>query len=151
MNKPDKTWAILKPDVYDLLKVFPDRQVPILSIYPILPSRESSPLCFLVDPALLSGYQLERLAYNLHQTFKTEIASVEQAKEYIGKGLPLACSHFQSVSFLSESGATGTWAIDMEKPRGEWVQQPPPNEQELETWREIDALLQPPINPHDRN
>lgn len=92
-----KTWATLRPDT-PFSSLFPDRQVPIRSVIPIVPREEGAPPCYMVEGNLLADEQLRALAGLLLEMWSPECESIDQAIAYIRDGLPLRCEWFNSVT-----------------------------------------------------
>lgn len=92
-----KTWGNLKPTTH-LNQIFTDGKVPIKSVVPIIPREEGSPSCYLLDADYLSQEQIEALALGLYQMWQPECESVQMAIDYIHRGLPLNCEHFDGVT-----------------------------------------------------
>ena len=95
-----QSWASLKEET-PFNEIFPTRQVPIISIFPIIPREVGSPSCYVVDAEFLTSDQIEQLAQRLFEMWRPECASFEQAKEYIARGLPLKTDWFNGASSSS--------------------------------------------------
>lgn len=106
--KPN-TWATLKEET-PFNEIFPDRIVPVRSIFPIIPREAGSPPCYVVDSNLLSPEQVERLAQQLFEMWRPECQSLEEAKDYIQHGLPLKTDWFNGVSTSSPAILFGLMA-----------------------------------------
>lgn len=94
------SWAYLK-DETPFNEIFPDRRVPIRSIFPITPREEGCPPCYIVDAQFLSQEQIDRLAQQLFELWRPECESLQQAKEYISNGLPLKTDWFNGAGTSS--------------------------------------------------
>lgn len=95
-----QNWAWLK-DETPFNEIFPNRQVPIVSIFPIIPRELGSPPCYVVDAKFLSLEQIDRLAQRLFEMWRPECASLEQARKYIFQGLPLKTDWFNGAGSSS--------------------------------------------------
>lgn len=101
MDKKSCTdWAYLKEDT-PFSEIFPDRHVPIRSIFPIIPREQGSPPCYVVDSSFLSQMQIDALAEQLFYMWQPECSSLEEAKDYIMQGLPLKTDWFNGASSSS--------------------------------------------------
>lgn len=96
-SEPYHTWGYLAGTTpFD--SVFPDRRVPLISIFPITPREAGAPRCYLVDTKLLSDEQIAQLADMLWTLWRPECESAEAAAAYIRmEGLPLRTTWFGSV------------------------------------------------------
>lgn len=96
MNSTHKTWAKLKPDT-PFNSLFPDGEIPIVSILPITPREVGAPLCYLIPGSQLTDQQIEGLARLLHTQWSQE-ATIEQLEDYIrSDALPLKTDWFSGV------------------------------------------------------
>jgi hypothetical protein len=87
-----KTVARLTPG-HELLEFFPDGEVPILSVVPLL--RGEIPLeCYLLDGSKLTEAQINGLSEALVDSLPELYPSVEVASRLVLKGFPLMTSCF---------------------------------------------------------
>lgn len=92
-----ETWGHLI-DGSPFAAIFPDRLVPLRSIWPIIPREAGTPRCYLVAVEQLTEVQIQALAALLWQQWQPECMSVERAADYIRtEGLPLRTSWFTGV------------------------------------------------------
>lgn len=92
------TWGYLLADT-PFAAIFPDRTVPLISVWPIVPREAGAPRCYLVNVAELSDEQVEQLAALLHTQWRPECESIDQAIEYLRtEGLPLRVTWFSTVA-----------------------------------------------------
>lgn len=79
--------------------IFPDGEVPLVSILPIVPGAHGNPNCYVVDAQFLTSNQVEDLALLLAQSnCDTAEHSLDELKQYVLEGLPLRASWFRGVS-----------------------------------------------------
>jgi hypothetical protein len=95
-NKHMDTFGTLKENT-PFNHIFPDGKVPIKSMTPMRPRDENAPLCYLVDSKYLDSDQILQLAESLSKLWTADRLSVDDAINYIIKGLPLNCDWFESV------------------------------------------------------
>ena len=89
-----KTFAHLKPDT-PFSAIFPDRQVPIVSLFPIIPREEGCPPCYVVDAQFLDDRQVAELAKILMANDpNTEGHPFDEIVAYVREGLPLRTEWF---------------------------------------------------------
>jgi hypothetical protein len=89
--------------------VFPDGKVHLVSMFPAIPREKGAPPCYWVDGSKLTPSQIEELAKMLYQMWKAECKSLDEAREYVSKELPLNTEWFTSRStdslfFLGDEG-----------------------------------------------
>lgn len=93
MSTTYHTWANLQPDT-PFAHIFPDGEVPIVSIAPIRPDSGQGPLSYVVDASQLSEPQIYGLAELLLQKHPNELLSICDAADYVRDGLPIKCEWF---------------------------------------------------------
>lgn len=112
-------WGDLKPDTpYN--HIFPDGKVPLCSIFSAIPREKGAPPCYWVDGSKLNKYQIEELAKMLYAIWTHEIKSLDEAREYVSKELPLKTDWFAGAStdslfFLGDEGDGLDEAIEREE------------------------------------
>lgn len=97
-----QNWAYLKENT-PFNDIFPNRLVPIRSIFPIIPREYGAPPCYVVEGRFLSDEQIDQLAQRLFELWRPECESLRVAKEYIGGGLPLKTDWFNGAGTSSSA------------------------------------------------
>ncbi|MGL4622045.1 MAG: hypothetical protein ACRCZS_23800 [Chroococcidiopsis sp.] len=100
--------------------IFPDGKVPLCSIFSAIPREKGAPPCYWVDGSKLTPHQIEELAKLLYPIWQNEMKSLEEAREYVSKELPLKADWFSSRStdslfFLGDEGDGVDEAIEQEE------------------------------------
>ncbi len=90
-------WTKVNPDS-ELYQIFGDSKVPILSIIPFVPRESGMPLCYMVLGQQLPDGIVNQLAQKIYETWASECESLEMAREYVLKGIPLKTSHFSGAN-----------------------------------------------------
>ena len=107
MQPESKTWGVLEADT-PFNNIFPDRVVPLLSIYPIIPKAEGCPPCYLVNGRELQPDAVNALITVLREKEPdTEGHPDEELRQYIYDGLPLKVDWFTGVATTDPSIVTG--------------------------------------------
>jgi hypothetical protein len=92
-----QTVGQLKPD-NELLTIFPDGFVPIVSIFPTrISGADDRSIFYMLNHAACTDQQIQALAHSLFLKHE-DCESIESAIAYIKTGLPINCNHFSSVS-----------------------------------------------------
>ena len=93
MSTTFHTWANLQPGT-PFAHIFPDGEVPIVSIVPIRPNNGQGPLSYVVEASQLSDLQIYDLAALLLQRHPSGFPSIDDAVDYVSDGLPIECEWF---------------------------------------------------------
>lgn len=93
MSTTYHTWANLQPGT-PFAHIFPDGEVPIVSIVPIRPNNGQGPLSYVVEASQLSDLQIYDLAALLLQRHPSGFPSIDDAVDYVSDGLPIVCEWF---------------------------------------------------------
>lgn len=96
MSTTFHTWAIPRIDA-PFAHIFPEGEVPLISITPIRPNNGQGPPSYAVDVAQLSEPQIYGLAELLLQKHPSDFLSVDDAADFIRDGLPIMCEWFSGV------------------------------------------------------
>lgn len=102
------TFGHLKNDT-PFAYVFPDGKVPLTNIFKGIPREKGAPECYWVDGSRLNPQQIEELAKMLYEMWQPECKSLDQARDYVSKELPLNADWFTGAStdslfFLGDEG-----------------------------------------------
>ena len=97
-NRPGRrkyeTWGVLVEGTY-VASLFPDRLVPLRSVFPMRPSDENAPLCYMLEGSLLDEPTVIELAKLLKQAdSNAEKEDLATLVAYVKKGLPLSLNWF---------------------------------------------------------
>jgi hypothetical protein len=95
-----QNWGHLKENT-PFNEIFPDRRVPLRSIFSIIPREQGSPPCYIIDADFLTQEQISSLAQQLFELWRPECESIEQARDYIRQGLPLKTDWFNGAGSSS--------------------------------------------------
>lgn len=95
-----QNWGYLKENT-PFNEIFPDRSVPLRSIFPMIPREQGSPLCYIINADFLTQEQISSLAQQLFELWRPECQSLEQAKDYIRHGLPIKTNWFNGAGTSS--------------------------------------------------
>ncbi|MBN3924017.1 hypothetical protein [Nostoc sp. NMS4] len=91
-----QTYGTLKDDT-PFSQFFPENQVPIISLIPLVPGL-GAPECYVIDPKHLTKKQIADLAELVYQKRKPECTSLEMAIQAVESGLPLERKWFSAVT-----------------------------------------------------
>lgn len=92
-NNEIGTWATLKK-TSPFFSIFPDPNVPIISILPIIPREHGAPRCYLINASKLTEDTLLEVARVFFGFWEHECNSIEEMLEYLRKNFPLNVEHF---------------------------------------------------------
>jgi hypothetical protein len=87
-----KTIARLNPG-HDYWEIFPDGEVPIVSLTPYFVAGCPEP-CFFIDARKLTNPQLVRIAKDFMCRMPSVFPSIDHAVDALSKGFPLLLRHF---------------------------------------------------------
>lgn len=93
MSTTFHTWAIPRIDA-PFAHIFPEGEVPLISITPIRPNNGQGPPSYAVDVSQLSEPQIYGLAEMVLQKKPGEFLGIGDAADYVRDGLLIKCEWF---------------------------------------------------------